>query len=192
MHFSGEQVISASREVVWRAMNDPQVLQKCLPGCELVKRSAEDRFDVVIAAVVGPLKARFSGSLQIRDANPPQSCTMVFEGQGGAVGFGKGSSTVTLTPNGMATTVNYSAQAQVGGKLAQVGSRLIDGVARKMSDDFFNALRQQVNAAVPSRPLELSEASQPVGARAVGRTRFLVVVAAVTCSVAAGVILLWN
>lgn len=144
MNISGTQAIAASRQTVWDALNDPQVLLRCLPGCEKVERVADDRFDVVIAAVVGPLRAKFRGSLHIQEADPPQSCVMVFEGQGGAVGFGKGSSTVTLTQAPAGTNLSYVAQAQVGGKLAQVGSRMLDGVARKMSDDFFAKLRQQL------------------------------------------------
>lgn len=150
MEITGKQTIAAPRTVVWDALNDPAILKNCLPGCESVERVTPDEFKVVLAAAIGPLRAKFSGKLRIADANPPSTCTMVFEGQGGAVGFGKGSSTVTLEEVADGTELSYSAKAQVGGKLAQVGSRLIDSVAKKMSDDFFNAFKKQLQAVAPA------------------------------------------
>lgn len=161
MEINGTQTIAAPRQEVWDALNDPEILKRCLPGCESVERTGADEFRVVMAAAIGPLRARFNGVLRMTDAQPPASCTMVFEGQGGAVGFGKGSSTVSLAESEGVTTLAYTANAQVGGKLAQVGSRLIDSVARKMSDDFFKAFRQQL---APADPLA-SEAAAPVAAR---------------------------
>ncbi|WP_151445764.1 SRPBCC family protein [Lacisediminimonas profundi] len=150
MEITGKQTIAAPRTAVWDALNDPAILKNCLPGCESVERVTPDEFKVVLAAAIGPLRAKFSGKLRIADANPPSTCTMVFEGQGGAVGFGKGSSTVTLEEVADGTELSYSAKAQVGGKLAQVGSRLIDSVAKKMSDDFFNAFKKQLQAVAPA------------------------------------------
>jgi carbon monoxide dehydrogenase subunit G len=144
MDIIGQQVIPASREVVWTALNDPVVLKACLPGCESVERTSPDAFQVVIKTAIGPLRARFEGSLKITEALPPESCVMHFEGQGGAVGFGKGTSVVRLSETADGTELSYEAKAQIGGKLAQVGSRLIDSVAKKMADDFFKALRQQL------------------------------------------------
>lgn len=144
MEITGKQLIAAPRTMVWDALNDPVILKQCLPGCETVERVAPDEFKVVLAAAIGPLRAKFNGKLRIADAEAPQYCTMVFEGQGGAVGFGKGASEVQLTETPEGTELAYVAKAQVGGKLAQVGSRLIDSVAKKMSDDFFNAFRKQV------------------------------------------------
>ncbi|NUZ07293.1 SRPBCC family protein [Piscinibacter koreensis] len=147
MEITGLQQIPAPRQVVWDALNDPAVLKQCLPGCESVERTSPDEFKVIVAAAIGPLKARFNGLLKITEARPPESCVMVFEGQGGAVGFGKGTSSVSLRDADGGTELAYTAKAQVGGKLAQVGSRLIDSVARKMSDDFFKAFRKQVAPA---------------------------------------------
>lgn len=147
MEINGSQNIGAPRQKVWDALNDPVVLKQCLPGCESVERINAEEFVVVIAAAIGPLRARFKGRLTMSEAKPPESCVMVFEGQGGGVGFGKGSSTVALAETEDGTTLSYTANAQVGGKLAQVGSRMIDSVARKMADDFFVALRRQL---VPS------------------------------------------
>lgn len=151
MEITGTQAIAAPRARVWEALNDPVILKACLPGCESVERTSDDAFKVVVAAAIGPLRARFNGSLAITEAKAPESCVMVFQGQGGAVGFGKGSSTVVLRDVGDATELSYSAQAEVGGKLAQVGSRLIDSVARKMSNDFFDAFRKQL---APPAPIE--------------------------------------
>jgi len=144
MEITGKQTIAAPRAKVWEALNDPAVLKQCLPGCDSVERVSPEEFKVVVVAAIGPLRARFNGKLLITEANPPASCVMLFEGQGGAVGFGKGSSSVQLQEVEGGTELSYTAQAQVGGKLAQVGSRLIDSVAKKMSDDFFAAFRKQV------------------------------------------------
>lgn len=148
MEITGTQVIPSMRPLVWDALNDPSVLKACLPGCESVERDGPEAFKVVVAAAIGPLRARFNGALKITQAQAPESCVLVFEGQGGAMGFGRGSSSVTLREIAQGTEILYCAKAQVGGKLAQVGSRLIDGVARKMSDDFFEALRKHTAATL--------------------------------------------
>jgi carbon monoxide dehydrogenase subunit G len=144
MEITGSQIIPAAPDVVWKALIDPAVLERCLPGCESVERIDDERFRAVIAAVIGPLRARFNGNLRIAEADPPRSCVMSFEGQGGAVGFCKGSASVTLEESSGGTELAYTAKAEVGGKLAQVGSRLVDGVAKKLADDFFVAFRGQL------------------------------------------------
>ena len=144
MEITGTQTIPAPRDVVWTALNNPEVLKKCLPGCESVEATTPEEFKVVVVTAIGPLRARFNGVLRMSEINAPESCVMVFEGQGGAVGFAKGSATVTLKAVAEGTELNYTAKAQIGGKLAQVGSRLIDSVAKKMSDDFFKAFRKQL------------------------------------------------
>lgn len=143
MQITGTNIIAAPADAVWSALNDPDVLRRCLPGCESVERSGAEEFKIVMTASVGPLKARFNGKLRMTDVKAPTDCVLQFEGQGGAMGFGKGSSSVSLRQVPEGTELTYTAEAQVGGKLAQVGSRLIDGVARKMSDDFFKAFRSQ-------------------------------------------------
>jgi carbon monoxide dehydrogenase subunit G len=150
MEITGSQSIGAPRQQVWDALNDPAILKQCLPGCESVERVSPEEFRVIMAAAIGPLRARFNGNLRMTQSKPPESCLMVFEGQGGVVGFGKGSSSVSLAETPEGTTLSYTANAQVGGKLAQVGSRLIDNVARKMADDFFAALRRQLVPVAPS------------------------------------------
>jgi hypothetical protein len=152
MEILGSQIIPASQQAVWDGLNSPEILKKCLPGCESVELVSPDVFKVIITAAIGPLKAKFNGTLNVTEANAPHSCVLIFEGQGGAVGFGKGSSSVTLKPVDGGTELNYSAQAHVGGKLAQIGSRLIDSVAKKMSDDFFKAFNKELGGlSAPSQ-----------------------------------------
>jgi hypothetical protein len=151
MEIIGKKVIPSKRETVWHALNDPVILKLCLPGCESVEKIGTDEFKVIIKTAIGPLRARFQGSLKMTEVNAPESCVMLFEGQGGAVGFGKGSSSVILRAVDGGTELSYEAKAQVGGKLAQVGSRLIDSVAKKMTDDFFKAFQNQLNPP-PSTP----------------------------------------
>lgn len=155
MQITGTSIIAAPGLAVWSALNDPDILRRCLPGCESVERTGAEDFRIVMTAAVGPLKARFNGKLRMTDATPPTGCVLHFEGQGGAMGFGKGMSTVALREVPEGTELTYTAEAQVGGKLAQVGSRLIDGVARKMSDDFFKAFRDQL-APPPMQPAPAS------------------------------------
>jgi carbon monoxide dehydrogenase subunit G len=162
MEILGSQVIPASQQAVWDALNSPEVLKKCLPGCESVELVSPNLFKVVITAAIGPLKAKFNGTLNVTEAVPPQSCVLIFEGQGGAVGFGKGSSSVSLSAVEGGTELKYSAQAHVGGKLAQIGSRLIDSVAKKMSDDFFKAFNKEISDQSTPSPAEAApEATTP-------------------------------
>lgn len=138
MEMSGEQRIPAPREVVWEALNDPEVLKASIPGCESLERNeADDGFDAKVRAKVGPVSARFGGTVVLSDINPPESYTISGEGKGGSAGFAKGSAKVQLTEDGSDTLLSYTVDARVGGKLAQLGSRLIDGTARKMAEDFF-------------------------------------------------------
>jgi hypothetical protein len=137
MEMTGEQLIPLPQQRVWEALNDPEILKACIAGCESMERVSDTEYKVVLAAAIGPVKAKFSGKLLLTELNPPNSYSLAFEGSGGAAGFGKGGAQVRLTPEGHSTRLSYSAKATVGGKLAQIGSRLIDGVAKKMSDDFF-------------------------------------------------------
>lgn len=154
MEMTGEQRIPVPQQRVWEALNDPEVLRACIAGCESITRISDVEYKVVMTAAVGPVKAKFNGKLILGDLNPPDSYSLAFEGSGGAAGFGKGSAQVALTPDGKGTLLTYRAAATVGGKLAQIGSRLIDGVARKMADDFFVKFNATVApAAAQSAPL---------------------------------------
>jgi carbon monoxide dehydrogenase subunit G len=145
MEINGTQLIEASQQLVWDSLNNPDILKKCLPSCESVEAVSAEEFKIVLTAAVGPMRIRFKGMLSISDAKPPSSCHMAFEGQGGVAGFGKGTADVDLQKVGGGTQLNYQATAQVGGKLAQVGTRLIDGVAKKIADDFFIAFRKELS-----------------------------------------------
>ena len=149
MEMTGEQLVPVSQDKVWRGLNDPEVLKACITGCESIEKVSDNEYKVTIVAAVGPVKAKFAGKLVLSDLNPPNSYSLSFEGSGGAAGFGKGGAQVSLKSEGVATRLSYSAKASVGGKLAQVGSRLIDGVARKMADDFFAAFNEKL-AGAPS------------------------------------------
>lgn len=155
MEMTGEQRIPVPQQQVWEALNDPEILKACIAGCESITRVSDVEYKVVMTAAVGPVKAKFNGKLILGDLNPPDSYSLAFEGSGGAAGFGKGSAQVALSPDGKGTLLTYSAAATVGGKLAQIGSRLIDGVARKMADDFFVKFNATVAPPEPqSAPLK--------------------------------------
>jgi carbon monoxide dehydrogenase subunit G len=147
MDMTGEQLIPLPQQRVWEALNDPGILKACIPGCESIERVSDTEYKVVMTAAIGPVKAKFNGKLLLADLNPPNAYSLAFEGSGGAAGFGKGSAKVSLAAEGSATRLSYTAHATVGGKLAQIGSRLIDGVARKMADDFFAKFNQTVAPA---------------------------------------------
>ncbi|MEA9568963.1 carbon monoxide dehydrogenase subunit G [Polynucleobacter sp. AP-Nickl1-40-C4] len=147
MEINGNQLINVPQHNVWDALFNPEVLKKCLPGCESVEVVSPEEFKIVLMAVVGPLKIKFKGKLLMSDVKAPNSCHMAFEGQGGVAGFGKGTADITLQTVGSDTQLTYKASAEVGGKLAQVGARLIEGVAKKIADDFFIAFRKQLSGA---------------------------------------------
>ena len=150
MELQGERLIPASVDTTWAALNDPQVLKACIAGCESVERTGDDAFSAVVALKVGPVSARFKGNLQMTNIQPPNGYTINFDGQGGVAGFGKGSADVALTPEGEQTRLKYNARATVGGKMAQIGSRLIDATAGKITEDFFNAFEAHLQAAAPA------------------------------------------
>jgi carbon monoxide dehydrogenase subunit G len=152
MEMTGEQLIPVPQAEVWRGLNDPQVLKTCIPGCETIEKVSDNEYRVVMTASVGPVKAKFNGKLLLSDLDPPNSYSLSFEGSGGAAGFGKGSAHVSLKPENGATRLHYSAKANVGGKLAQVGSRLIDGVAKKMADDFFALFNRTLAGPAAPQP----------------------------------------
>ncbi|HYY61353.1 MAG TPA: carbon monoxide dehydrogenase subunit G [Burkholderiales bacterium] len=144
---SGEQLISAPQRVVWDALNDPEMLKASVPGCESIERSGDNEYQVQMVARVGPVSAKFKGKLTLSDVKPPDSYSIAFEGQGGAAGFAKGGAHVRLAPEADKTKLSYDVKASVGGKLAQIGSRLVDAAAKKVADDFFRNFNQKVGAA---------------------------------------------
>ena len=144
MDISGEFDITASRKQVWEALNDLEVLAQCIPGCESVERESDTEFRAKMKTKIGPVKARFESRILLSNLNPPQSYTISGEGKGGPAGFGRGSADVTLAESDGTTTLRYTATLHVGGKLAQVGSRLVGGVVRKLADDFFGKFAEVV------------------------------------------------
>jgi carbon monoxide dehydrogenase subunit G len=143
MQLEESKELPFAREKVWKALNDPAVLQACIPGCETMLQTTENQFEIVLVAKVGPVKAKFTGIINLEDLNPPESYHLVGSGKGGVAGFAKGGARVTLeekTSDGQIVTImHYVVEAAVGGKLAQIGSRLVDVAARKLARDFFNS-----------------------------------------------------
>jgi len=137
MEMSGEFRIPAPKERVWAALNDPEILQRSVPGCQSITKLSDTEMEGAVTASVGPVKATFKGSVVLSDVNPPDSYTLTGQGKGGPAGFAKGVAKVALTEEGGFTVLRYTVQASVGGKLAQIGQRLIDGTAKKLSEEFF-------------------------------------------------------
>jgi len=152
MQMTGSRTVPASVEATWAALNDPEALKSCIAGCESVERVSDTEFRVAMTARVGPVSAKFSGRILLADLVPPTSYRLSFEGQGGAAGFARGEATVALTREPDATRIDYTATAQVGGKLAQIGSRLVDATAAKVADDFFARFAERLGggAAAPA------------------------------------------
>src|SRR2546430_985109 len=151
MEMSSTRVVHAAPDAVWNALNDPSVLKDCIPGCESLERLSDNEWRAIVAAKVGPVSARFNGTMRIVDPTPATGYTLKFDGQGGAAGFANGEAKVSLaTSNGGDTALSYTAKANVGGKLAQIGSRLIDGAAAKVADDFFARFAERLGGAPPA------------------------------------------
>jgi carbon monoxide dehydrogenase subunit G len=147
MELTQTHLLPVPLQTAWDALNDPAVLQRCIPGCESITAAGDNAYEVALTAAVGPVKARFKGRMELTDIVPPTSYRLNFDGQGGAAGFGKGTAQVQLAPEGPTVTrLSYTAHAQVGGKLAQIGSRLVDGAARKLADEFFQRFAAEFGA----------------------------------------------
>jgi carbon monoxide dehydrogenase subunit G len=150
VEMTGEELIPVAQDEAWRALNDTGALKDCIPGCETLERLSDTQYQLTMRAKIGPVSARFKGMMTLSDLNPPHSYTMTFEGQGGVAGFAKGEAQVGLAPEGDATRLSYSVKAMIGGKIAQLGARLIDGVARKLAADFFSAFNARVSGGAKS------------------------------------------
>jgi carbon monoxide dehydrogenase subunit G len=188
MDMTGEYRIPAPRQRVWEALNDPEVLKASIPGCEELHKLSDNELEARVKAKVGPVSATFTGKVTLGDLNPPESYTIVGEGKGGAAGFARGGAEVALAEDGTGTVLRYNAKADVGGKLAQIGSRLIQSTAKKMADDFFSRFTRIVSEGyaaesaaaastaappveapvTPVTPAETSPAAAAMSAAAVG------------------------
>ena len=161
MKLKDEIRIEAPREQVYAALNDPEILRESIPGCEEIEQISETEMIATVVLKIGPIKAKFKGQVTLSDLNPPESYTISGEGKGGSVGFAEGGAKISLEEDGGATILRYEVQAYVGGKLAQLGGRLIEGTAKKLAGDFFNSFREAV--AGPAE--EAAEVPVPAAAR---------------------------
>ncbi len=161
MDLTGEYRIPAAREKVWEALNDPEILKQCIDGCQELIKDSDTQFSAKVTAKVGPVKAKFAGKVTLSELDPPNGYKISGEGQGGVAGFAKGGATVKLTEDGGDTVLNYEATAEVGGKLASVGSRLVEGVAKKQADDFFGKFSEIVGGGAPAGVAEAPATSEP-------------------------------
>jgi len=154
MDMTGSQRIEATREVVYAALNDVDILRQCIPGCETVEKTSDTEMTAKVTLKIGPVKASFSGKVTLSDLDPPNGYTITGEGSGGAAGFAKGGAKVSLEADGEATVLHYTVSAQIGGKLAQLGGRLIDATSKKLAGDFFEKFSEIVGPAPEGEAME--------------------------------------
>ena len=191
MEITGSYLLPCSPETAWQALNDTDVLKSCLKGCEALERTAENEFTGKVAAKIGPVSARFSGTMRQTELDPPRSCRMQFEGQGGVAGFAKGGALVTLAVREGGTELTYVADTQIGGKLAQMGARLVEGTAKSMADDFFGKFAAAVAAMEPEASSAAApEQDTPQAEQASGTPAWLLPVVIAAMAVAAVVLFL--
>ena len=171
MELASTRLLPVDRETAWKALNDPEALKAAIPGCESIEATGENEFAVVMTSAIGPVKAKFRGKLVLADVVALERYTLHFEGQGGPAGFGKGTATVELADEGSQTRLTYKASAQVGGRIAQVGQRLIDAAAGKLADDFFAAFSSRL---APEAGI-VSNVDSPAGRRAPAKPLWIVI-----------------
>ena len=164
MEMQGSRHLAVTQQQAWDALNDPDVLKVCIPGCDKVEPAGDDQYAINMGVKVGPVAAKFAGKIKLQEVMAPNSYTLTFEGSGGAAGFGKGNARVSLAPptEGAGCELTYTAQAQIGGKIAQVGQRLVDGVARSMADDFFRRFDEEMQRRHPEAYVAPAEAPSPL------------------------------
>lgn len=167
MEIKGEYKIPASREKVFAALNDPAVLKACIPGCESLEKTSDTEMNAKVRLRIGPVSATFTGKVTLSDIDPPNGYRISGEGQGGVAGFAKGGAVVALRDDGGATVLDYNVDAQVGGKIAQVGARLIDGTARKLADEFFGKFAAMIGGSSAAAVAGTPSAAEPAPAPAV-------------------------
>jgi carbon monoxide dehydrogenase subunit G len=161
MQMTGQRLLPVTPQQAWNALNDPQMLKACIPGCESVTETGPHQYEVLMAARIGPVSAKFKGRLVQSDIVEPLSYTLAFDGQGGVAGFGKGKAEVRLEPVPEGTQLHYTASAQVGGKIAQIGSRLVDAAASKIADEFFAAFETALTHQAEALQAAMAAASTP-------------------------------
>lgn len=159
MEMNQTQRLPVPKQVAWEALNDTALLKQCIPGCESIEPDGDNAYLLALTAAIGPVKARFKGRMALQDIQAPDSYTIQFDGQGGAAGFGKGSAHVRLDAEGEETLLSYTVNAQVGGKIAQIGSRLVDAAARKMADSFFTRFTEALGGGAQEAAAQEGEGS---------------------------------
>lgn len=159
MDMQGTRQLSATQQQTWEALNDPEILKACIPGCEKFEPSGENEYAATVAVRIGPVAARFTGKVTLADIDPPDSYALRFQAQGGVAGFGEGESRVSLVANTQGCALSYTVSSKVGGKIAQLGQRLIDGAARSLAEDFFKRFEQALQARYPEATTSLAAAA---------------------------------
>ncbi len=165
MDMQGSRQLAITQQQAWEALNDPEVLKACITGCDKVEPTGENQYAIGMAVKIGPVSAKFAGKITLADIVAPESYSINFEGQGGAAGFGKGNSAVKLVPNEGGCELQYTVHASVGGKIAQLGQRLIDGVAKSMAEDFFKKFDEAMQVKYPAAYAIKEEAAHADPAR---------------------------
>ena len=161
MDMQGSRQLAVTREQAWEALNDPEILKRCITGCEKFELVGENAYATVVAIRIGPVSARFNGKVTLADIVVPESYALRFDAQGGAAGFGKGESQVHLVPNEQGVELRYTVKSTVGGKLAQIGQRLIDGVAKSLAEEFFSRFEAELVKRNAPAPAESAPAAEP-------------------------------
>jgi len=186
MNLSGEYRLALPRMAVWDGLNDPDILKQCIPGCEELVKTEDNGFSAKVGLKIGPMTARFTGKVTLSDIDPPNGYKIAGEGQGGVAGFGKGSAVVKLADDGQGGTIlTYQADSQVGGKMAQLGSRLIDATAKKLADEFFGKFAAVVVPAPAATPAPAPEIAAPPAQPASGGLPQSVWIAALVAAIGA-------
>lgn len=161
MEMQGTRQLSATQQQTWEALNDPATLKACIPGCEKFEASGDQQYAATVAVRIGPVAARFTGKVTLADMDPPNAYSLRFQAQGGVAGFGEGESRVSLTSNAEGCLLRYTVNSKVGGKIAQIGQRLIDGAAKSLAEDFFRRFDEALQARYPSAAQPADEAQLP-------------------------------
>jgi len=179
MDMQGNRLLSATQEQAWAALNNSDILKACIPGCEKFELTEENSYNVGVALRIGPVAAKFSGTVKLMDIQPPHAYALQFEAQGGVAGFGKGESKVSLTPHPEGCELNYTVHSKVGGKIAQLGQRLIDGAAKSLAEDFFKRFEEELKKSNAAQAQSDSNSEQPPTPPAKPTSRWLWLAAAV-------------
>lgn len=189
MKLKGEIRINARRETVFAALNDPEVLKQSIPGCQDLEKTSDTEFTATVVAKVGPIKATFKGDVTLHDLNPPESYSISGQGQGGTAGFAKGGAKIHLTEDGEATVMNYEVNADVGGKLAQLGGRLIEGTSKRLTGQFFENFEKIVSEPPSDEEIAAARQAEAAAGAAEPKRAFPLLVGAVCCGLVAAAVI---